>query len=87
METPSKDVETRTIIITMPDSESAFYVLRCAYNAIASKMFECNTNSDIYIKCMTEIKESMDKGSLQILKSGYVFNCFKFFEIFQKRII
>lgn len=58
---PANDIGARTITITMPDSESAHFVLRTAYNEIAGRMAS-NRNPDFYINYARMIKKSMEKG-------------------------
>lgn len=61
------DKEARTISITMPNSESAYLVLRCAYNEIAAKMFDSNKDGEIYIKYLNAVQKSMAIGKLTFL--------------------
>lgn len=59
---PANEFAARTITITMPDSESAYIVLRVAFNEVAGKMASTN-NPNCYINYATAIKASMDKGN------------------------
>lgn len=60
------DKEARTVIITMPDSESTLLVLRCAYNEIAGKMLDSDKNQELYVKYADAIQKLMSIGKLNL---------------------
>lgn len=59
--TPANDVGARSINIVMPNSETAYFMLRSGYNEICGKMAS-SKNPDAYINYARAIKKLMDKG-------------------------
>lgn len=64
---PLDDI-SRTVTLTMPDSESMLFILRQAYNDIVGKMAATKNNPDIYINHARRIKKLMETGKFHFEK-------------------